>query len=728
MCGIAGFHVKDPSIIKKHEGVEIFVDELLKGIEHRGRHATGFVSVGFDGRVALDKSPVTASDFIKDRERVPEGVRTVLLHTRHWTKGKPEHTENNHPVVFGTCFAVHNGHINNDDELFKEWDLKRNAEVDSIIIPAAADFHGIGNPDDIKATLEALEGGFATAIINPVHNKGRVVIAKGKNSPLYVVDHPSFIVWASEKDVIKGAWGKVLGTPPNDKKIEQIAQGTFIIVDDTEVTRESFTVKERPFVPRPNPLAPIQRQSGPKHGPSGSGFGFGRHVQIDATPVAQAREAIQEFIKAGGTARTFDDRQNGLIDDDDLKDVKGAVAWHTCYGCNRWILKEDIIEHESWGKVCIDCEAATKREIAKQEAIMQDTWEDDDVCAGTTVPRIAAADRDALEVWADHENSLHKETLEAMYQELGSYYTTKAIEFLCFYTTPEYRDVAGAAVNALITELRELYEETYFDIVGESFPAEGDACAVPQESNDHPLLLEAGAQQRWRFCFTHNVTWKSEEGGCHLCIQEDDENMADEAALAAILDRSGETEEATPTNAASTEIGVYLPWERGRDTIITRSARTHRRSSGGTAEGEKGTGGSEDGDGEVIELPRCPICHTFVLRAGVDGCVVCRESAQDDGADVPGVGAGLKCIACLAYDAKVVIEYAGKSFHYCNTCYHTCNKMIHAEDKTVTLCPNDTNHMLKDGTRVCHIHVRKQSGSVSDTTMRKRGASITEVK
>jgi hypothetical protein len=83
MCGIAGFHIKDPKYVKKHAGVELMVNKLLLGIENRGRHATGFVATTFDGRVVTDKADKTAALFIKDREIIPANVQTVLLHTRH---------------------------------------------------------------------------------------------------------------------------------------------------------------------------------------------------------------------------------------------------------------------------------------------------------------------------------------------------------------------------------------------------------------------------------------------------------------------------------------------------------------------------------------------------------------------------------------------------------------------------------------------------------------------
>lgn len=723
MCGIAGFHVKDPKVIKKHEGVELLVDELLKGIEHRGKHATGFVAVGFDGKVTLDKAPKEASEFIKDRERIPENVRTVLLHTRYATLGSKDNQENNHPVVYGSCFATHNGHINNHAEVYEELDLIRNAEVDSSVIAAAANYHGIGELDDIRSTLEALEGSMACAIINPVTHPGRVVLAKGSMNPLYVVDTPKFIVWASTMATIKEAWGKVLGTPPNDKKIESITEGNFIVIDDGDVTRDKFTVKRRPFLSR-SIQGPIQRNNGHKPGQSGSGFGFGKHRQVtseEVTPVVQARDAIAEFIKAGGVARTFDQHQNGAYAEDDFKDVVGERKWHPCYGCNRLVLEEDRVKSD-WGTICGDCYTATKREIARAGAEMQDKeWVEDDVLAGTTIPRITPGDRDALEVWADHELTLHREVIDELSKACGSYYSPQSIEFLCFYTTPEYREVAGEAVNNLITELRDAYEEAYLDIVSQTWEgAEGAACEVPEK----PALLEAGSIS-WGFCMEHNRSYQRPQG-CASCDEE--ARMEGEARLAALLDHGSEDEPSEEATTPSTEIGVYLPFERGRESVITRSVHSYSRSSDGTSDSTDGDAADDEGS-KVIDLPRCGKCKTFVLRASEDGCVVCRESEANDGEHAP-ASASAACVTCTSPDPTFVVGYAGRNYYYCRACYGKCGKLIRPDAKdhhVVRLCGEATNHMLKDGVRVCHQHARCQSEALSDTTLRKRGATITEV-
>lgn len=266
MCGIAGIHVKEKAIGRFP--VDRLIDYLLLGIEPRGDHATGLVAIsGADPeapRMSLEKKDDPASKFVMYRRGVPQDTRTVLLHTRWATQGKPEDNRNNHPVLFDTCFAVHNGHINNDSELFAELGVDRPAEVDSIAIPACLSHHGMGELEDIRSGLEMLQGAFAIAAIDPIKRPGRLILAKGSGSPLIVINTPDAIVWASTLKALKDAWGAVLGTPPSRKATADNYRGVYDfnygdlwVIDGDTVQRDRF---------QPAPLWSSQRSSYNQYG------------------------------------------------------------------------------------------------------------------------------------------------------------------------------------------------------------------------------------------------------------------------------------------------------------------------------------------------------------------------------------------------------------------------------------------------------------------------------
>lgn len=131
MCGIAGFcinpreHLPAPSRM---------ATALLSQIEERGTDSTGmaWTDASF-GSVRLNKAAVKASSYIEKGavKRMGAGATTALLHTRYATQGSKENPANNHPIQSGQVVGVHNGHLSNDDALFRELGCKRIAQVDS---------------------------------------------------------------------------------------------------------------------------------------------------------------------------------------------------------------------------------------------------------------------------------------------------------------------------------------------------------------------------------------------------------------------------------------------------------------------------------------------------------------------------------------------------------------------------------------------------------------------
>lgn len=253
MCGIGGIYVKQNYV--DSFPVEDFADIMLLGLEGRGRDATGIVSVDSDGKISLDKKDKQAKHFILERDAQLERTKMALLHTRYETQGSSKNPGNNHPVVWDSCFVVHNGHIYNDKNVFDDLELERRAEVDSEAIVACLAANGLDTAEHIEKTLETLEGNMAIAAIDPIKNPGRLLLAKGESSPLVILNHRKCIIWASELDVIKQAWGIVIGTPPEksvfwggnsankipDYGYHRLTEGDYWIIEDDKITRGKFT-------------------------------------------------------------------------------------------------------------------------------------------------------------------------------------------------------------------------------------------------------------------------------------------------------------------------------------------------------------------------------------------------------------------------------------------------------------------------------------------------------
>ncbi len=213
--------------------MENAIDQLFAKIDHRGGDATGFVAIS-DERVEWQKASCDAFTFYKDRRSIPWNTRSVLLHTRMATQGHQAFPENIHPGRRGSVYVVHNGHIWNDREVFKKTGKERYGQVDSEAIAAIISKYGIDR------THEAMEEVFGAAAIGVVdeNRPGFMALARGSSSPLCFYRNEDVAVFASTKDAVKSAWQMLYGTPPKDKKIQELDEGTALYLTDTVETRK----------------------------------------------------------------------------------------------------------------------------------------------------------------------------------------------------------------------------------------------------------------------------------------------------------------------------------------------------------------------------------------------------------------------------------------------------------------------------------------------------------
>src|SRR5271157_299750 len=174
---------------------------MLGGLMTRGTHATGISLQQPDGSIFTLKNDVNAMKLMAGEEWEPfldkylPEARICLLHTRLATQGDPKDNQNNHPLTQGVSAVVHNGVIGNDGELFTRLGLERKAEVDSDIIRAILDAHGLSKT--ALAVLEGMTGGAAIAAISAAE-PGRLLLARSGN-PIVKAMRGNTFMWASEK-------------------------------------------------------------------------------------------------------------------------------------------------------------------------------------------------------------------------------------------------------------------------------------------------------------------------------------------------------------------------------------------------------------------------------------------------------------------------------------------------------------------------------------------------
>ncbi|PWB53328.1 MAG: glutamine--fructose-6-phosphate transaminase (isomerizing) [Candidatus Methanoperedenaceae archaeon] len=173
MCGIVGY-------VGTRSASPILID-ALKRLEYRGYDSAGLAILTEDG-ISICKTEGKISDLELKLPRI-EGT-CGIGHTRWATQGAPT-TINAHPHVSGNIAVVHNGIIENYQELYdwlKEEGYEFVSETDTEVLAHLA--HRYYKGDLVKAVIESLKkvkGSYAAAYIC---SDSKAVVAARKESPL----------------------------------------------------------------------------------------------------------------------------------------------------------------------------------------------------------------------------------------------------------------------------------------------------------------------------------------------------------------------------------------------------------------------------------------------------------------------------------------------------------------------------------------------------------------
>lgn len=205
MCGIVGY-------IGEREAQNILVAEL-KRLEYRGYDSAGIVTLSGSVTPTLlrTKGKVAALEELVGQHKTSDTVG--IGHTRWATHGEPS-KRNAHPHHVGEIYLVHNGIIENYQDLKTmlsghEYEFK--SDTDSEVLAALIDYLRRDSPDLLTAVTGALKmvvGAYGIAVLDTTNPEEIIVARQGSPLIIGVGDGETYI--ASDASALVGYTNQVV--------------------------------------------------------------------------------------------------------------------------------------------------------------------------------------------------------------------------------------------------------------------------------------------------------------------------------------------------------------------------------------------------------------------------------------------------------------------------------------------------------------------------------------
>ncbi|MEM6623932.1 MAG: glutamine--fructose-6-phosphate transaminase (isomerizing) [Pseudomonadota bacterium] len=301
MCGIVG-------ILGQLDAAPRILDALRR-LEYRGYDSAGLTTLQA-GRAIRRRAVGKLAELVKLVSAQPAPGSAGIGHTRWATHGAPT-TANAHPHTAGPVHVVHNGIIENFQELRDELaksQIKCETDTDTEVIAQFVAYEmsqGKGPYEAVEATLANVKGAFALAFL--FEGEEDLLIAARHGSPLA-------IGWG-EDEMFVGS--DALALSPMTNRITYLEEGDRAVL--TRKGAELFDKESRP-VQRPTRTVAVDASMAEKgeyrhfmakeihEQPAAVGYVIGRYTNLERTAVQSPAEAIdwpglsRLIIVACGTA------------------------------------------------------------------------------------------------------------------------------------------------------------------------------------------------------------------------------------------------------------------------------------------------------------------------------------------------------------------------------------------------------------------------------------------
>lgn len=339
MCGIIG-------VLSGSRNVVPHLIESLKLLEYRGYDSAGVAVLAEDGSIRRRRSPGKISALESLLNAKPVGGLAGLGHTRWATHGPPSEA-NAHPHANGQVALVHNGIIENFQELKSEltaqghrFESQTDSEVVVHLVTAYLN-RGLSPEQAVTASLRRLEGAFAIVFLFAGHPD--LMIGARQGSPL--------AIGYGDGEMYFGSDGLAIG--PLSDRITYLEEG-----DRAVLTKNTAVIYDRlgHEVSRPvTILAPNTRLA--------LGKGGFRHYML--------KEIHEQPQVLGDTLKALIDPENGRIKIPALPFKLEEAPRLTMVACGTSFYAAQIAKYwlESLARLPVDVDVAS--EFRYRESILE---------------------------------------------------------------------------------------------------------------------------------------------------------------------------------------------------------------------------------------------------------------------------------------------------------------------------------------------------------------------
>ena len=237
MCGIIG--------IASNKSVVSNIIQSLKKLEYRGYDSAGIATI-VDGNIDEKKCTGRVDNLEKILFKSPSKGSLGIGHVRWATHGAPS-KENAHPHSSEDVSVVHNGIIENSNELKKileEKGYKFKSQTDTEVITfLLTDFlKEFDLVDAINKTLKTLNGSFALGILFKKYNN--IVVGARRGSPLAVGYGPEENYLGSDSYALKSMTNKITYLDDGDVCILTNDKVDFYNSENKKINKKTLTLSD----------------------------------------------------------------------------------------------------------------------------------------------------------------------------------------------------------------------------------------------------------------------------------------------------------------------------------------------------------------------------------------------------------------------------------------------------------------------------------------------------